>query len=56
MAMRSGVAVSLWLFDVDPKVVPTWSSCIFVARAGSFDGALDAVVDVNKSHHLNIGH
>jgi hypothetical protein len=26
MAMRNDKVVSLWLFDVDPKTFPTWSS------------------------------
>jgi len=50
--MRNGIVVSLWLFDVDPKTVPTWSSFTFALRAG----ALDAAVGVSKSHCLNIGH
>ena len=36
MAMRSGLAASHWLFDVDPKFVPAWSSCNFIMRAGLY--------------------
>ena len=54
MARRNGFAVLVWFSDVDPKIIPTWSSIHFAWIAAAPDVIFGVTITIPYSSVIKI--